>query len=364
MPQAWLRKLFGGDDPSPVAPHGRRNPKEEPRYRDERLSGAELKLAKLAVEEHFDMDGANGSQWWAAADAMVEFADRAIVPADPKEAEVLRRVEARLQSGKYQLPVLPATLLRVIELANRPEPDLKQVSDGIRTDAAVAGEVLSLVNSAAYAAASPIKDLHRAVVHVGSRRVRNLLLAVAARLTVFRSADMERAQRLWLHSLATAVLGRAIARAASSDPEEAFLAGLLHDVGKTVVLGLVTEEERANPGYRVALRTVDRLCEEGHTGTGARIAREWNLSPGLVEAIEQHHGVRPFSPPLVAITALGNDICGFLGLGCAKRATDLSRHPAFGILGLDRDRSHRLLALVPNVFGESAEFRGVVKIGG
>lgn len=300
--------------------------------------------------------------WWDVADQMVEFAERMVVSAGPAETATIEKINQRLKAGKYSLPVLPATLIQVIDHANRPEPDFKAIADLIRADAAIAGEVMSLVNSAAYASGTPIKDLQRAIIHVGSRRIRSLALAVAARLTMFRNTDQRRAEKLWVHSLATAVLARAIARATSADPEEAFLAGLLHDVGKTIILGLVAEEERSNHGLTVSDALVDKLCEECHTGAGAAIAREWKLPTLLLEAIEQHHGVRPFSPPLVATTALANDVCGFLGIGVSVRKINLGRHASFGILGLDREKAQRLLQLLPSVLGEAPEFKGVVKL--
>jgi len=306
--------------------------------------------------------GTQQKGWWDALDQMVELANRAVVVATPAEAAMVERINNRMKAGKYQLPVLPATLIKVVEHANRPEPDFKAIADCIRTDAVVAGEVMSLVNSAAYAAASPIRDLQRAIIHVGSKRIRSLALAVAARLTVYRNADQARAEKLWIHSLGAAVLSRAIARAASTEPEEAFLAGLMHDVGKSVVLGLLTEEERANPNIHISDELIEQLCRECHTGTGAAIAKEWNLQPQLIEAIEHHHGLRAASKPLVAITALANDICGLLGIGVPQRKVGLGRHAAFAILGLDREKSNRLLQLLPAVLSEAPEFKGVVKL--
>jgi putative nucleotidyltransferase with HDIG domain len=359
----WFKRLLSADAtrraPEPRKPTAK--PRERTRPSRPEPTEIDQLLAELADGNVGTMDSHTQNQWWEKADELVEFGGRAIVASDPKEAEFIERVNARLQRGDYQLPVLPAKLIQVIELGNKPDPDVQAITECIRTDAVVAGEVLSLVNSAAFAAASPIRDLQRAVVHVGPRRIRNLMIAVAARLTVFRSSDMARAQRLWMHSLAAAILARAIARAASANTEEAFLAGLLHDVGKSVILGLATEEERAMPEVRVDDAVLDRLCDETHTGVGARIGQEWKLATNLVEAIEQHHGLRPFSPPLVGVTALANDVCGFLGLGCPRRRVDLGRHTAFGILGLDRDRAGRLLQLMPGVLNDAPEFKGLIR---
>jgi putative nucleotidyltransferase with HDIG domain len=350
----WLRKVFGGAEGSAKGTTPQGNGESAPKTNSDSTTA-------IAEDENV-VSGTQTKGWWDAVDQMVDLADRAVIVASPVEAAIVQRINERLKSGKFQLPVLPNTLIQVIDHANRPEPNFKAIADCIRTDAIIAGEVMALVNSAAYAAAAPIKDLQRAIIHVGSKRIRSLALAVAARLTVFRNADQQRAERLWIHSLGAAVLSRAIARASTTEPEEAFLAGLLHDVGKSVVLGLLVEEERANPGIRVSDTLVDQLCDECHTGTGAAIAKLWNLHPQHIEAIEHHHSVRPFSPPLVAVAALANDVCGFLGIGVTQKKSNLARHPAFGILGLDREKATRLLQLLPAVLSEAPEFKGVVRL--
>ncbi|HKE01495.1 MAG TPA: HDOD domain-containing protein, partial [Planctomycetota bacterium] len=228
--------------------------------------------------------------WWEAADALAELADRAIEVPTAAEAALVARIDQRLRAEKYALPVLPETLVQVLELANRTDASIRDIAEAVQRDAVVTGEVLALVNSAAYLPASPIRDLPRAIVHVGVRRVRNLLLAVAARITVLRGADVARGRQLWMHSLATAILARAIARATASDPEEAFLAGLLHDIGKSVILGVVAEEERSSAAVVVPERLLRQLLDECHTGAGVRIARTWRLGERLEEAIEHHHG--------------------------------------------------------------------------
>lgn len=360
MSNSWFSKIFKGDSNSEQSAAGASSSSSP--AKSELTKKASVNSMGTALEDPVEGEMLQTKGWWDAADQMIEFAERAVFVAGPSEIEMVENINKRLKAGKYSLPVLPATLIRVIDHANRPEPDFKAIADIIRTDPAIAGEVMSLVNSAAYASSTPIKDLQRAIIHVGSRRIRSLALAVAARLTVFRNCDQRRAEKLWMHSLATAILARAIARASSGEPEEAFLAGLMHDVGKTVVLGLVAEEERARPKSPIPDTLVEKLFEDCHTGTGVAIAREWQLPKELQESIEHHHSLRPFSPPLVATTALANDVCGFLGIGVTARKVNLGRHAAFAILGLDREKAQRLLQLLPQVLGEAPEFKGVVKL--
>lgn len=353
---SWWKKVFGSSEPtqsdasSPV----------ESAPPAEASSDESSSPVAVAEPEPNDMNP-ESQPWWEQIDQLVAIGDRMVPVAGEKEAGIVQRVEQRLQSGNFPLPVLPFTLLKAIELSNAAEPDLAALAHCVRGDAVIAGEVMSLVNSAAYMPSQPIKDLHRAVVHVGARRARALMIGVAARLTVFRNVDTRRAQMLWAHALACGVLSRAIARASASDPEEAFLGGLLHDIGKTVILGLVAEEERANAGVAVPDSLVEKLCDEAHAGVGAKIAEQWRLHPELAEAIEHHHGLHPKSGSLVAIVSLANDVCGSLGIGVERRKVSLGNHRAFPILGLEAAKGHKLLQLLPAVLEEAPEFKGVAK---
>jgi putative nucleotidyltransferase with HDIG domain len=284
-------------------------------------------------------------------------AERAIEVASPQEAEILRRVNDLLSAGKFQAPVLPDTHLRVMEIANKPSASAAEIADCIKTDAVVATEVMSLVNSAAYMPATPIRDLTRAVVHVGVKQVRGLMFGVAMRLSVFRKADAVRAKQLWLHSLGAAVMAREIAKTSRVEPEEAFLAALLHDIGKTVILGLVADEEKRHPGVRIPDPLLWRILEEAHTAVGVRVADAWRLAPHLRQPIEMHHRVQPDSPPLVAVVSLTDDVCRKLGIGVPVLPVKFSEHPAFTALRLGRDQAHELVSRLPAVLNESPDFQ-------
>lgn len=351
MGNSWISKLFGSSE-------SQSQPGELPT--DPPATAMPKNQGKTAVLEDENLASIEQKNWWDSLDNMVELANRPILAGSPEEASVVGRVDGRLKASKYTLPVLPTTLIRVVDLANQPDVNFKAIADVLRSDAVIAGEVMSLVNSAAYATSAPIADLQRAIIHVGSRRIRGLALAVAARLTVFRNTDQKRAEKLWLHSLGTAVLARAIARATKGDPEEAFVAGLMHDVGKSIVLGLVAEDEREHAGVRVPDALVERLCDDCHTGVGAAIAKEWKLPESMAQAIEHHHDRHSYPSALVATTALANDICAFLAIGVPMRRRNLLIHPAVETLGLDPEKSRRLLQLLPSVLSEAPEFKGVV----
>jgi putative nucleotidyltransferase with HDIG domain len=274
---------------------------------------------------------------------------------------MIGRISDRLSSGRYKVPVLPGTMLRVLDVTNRRDATPKEIAGCIESDAAVAGEVISLVNSVAYMPATPIRDLQRAVVHVGVRRVRELMMAVAARLTVMRGASTNRAQDLWAHSLGVAVVAREIAQRAGGDPGEAFLAGLLHDIGKTVILDVAAEEERKHPGTSLSDGLLQRILDQFHAEAGLQVAKGWRLSDSLCESIAQHHRLVAESPRHVALVALANDVCGSLGIGVPRRPVRFEAHPAFALLGLDEVRGPMLVSTMPGVLAQAPELKGVTR---
>jgi putative nucleotidyltransferase with HDIG domain len=285
-----------------------------------------------------------------------EIAQRAIEVASPAELAIVKHVNERLEKGDFPTPVLPDTHLRVLDIINRPNAAIQDITQCVKTDAVVATEVISLVNSAAFMPAMPIRDLNRAIVHVGIKRVRSLMLGVAMRLTVFRKADAERGKQLWNHSLATAVLAREIARAGRVDVDEAFLAGLLHDIGKTVILGIVADEERRSNGIRIPAPLLWKLLEEGHTAVGVQVARAWHLSGSLADAVSNHHRVQATSHPMVATAALADDVCRVLGVGVPPMRIKFQDHPAFESLGMTGGRGPDLVTRLPEVLAASPEF--------
>src|SRR5262245_4553814 len=149
MAPGWLKKLF---QEGPSDGDGDKRSKRPRRGKE----------SFPAAKPESDAPSSGGSAtgvsvpWWERPEQLLEVGDRPVLAADPEEQQGIAKVSSRLESGQYQLPVLSSTLVKVIEFASQPDPDVKAIAESIRTDPAVTGEVLSLVNSAAYAAAAPI----------------------------------------------------------------------------------------------------------------------------------------------------------------------------------------------------------------
>lgn len=185
------------------------------------------------------------------------------------------------------LPPLPAAAARALSLARDPNSSAEDLARVVGTDPALAARVLAMSRSVTYLRRQPPRTLQEAINTVGLRALRRILIAASAR-AAYR-ADDRVAQSLWAHSLATGLaadeLGKSMAGVAAGD---AFIAGLLHDIGKLVL-------HIANPVAFATLGTFDEANERKlfgatHAEIGGRLAEKWGLEPDIVQGIREHHG--------------------------------------------------------------------------
>jgi len=153
----------------------------------------------------------------------------------------------------------------------------------------VAARIVRMANVAARAPAQPITSIIDSVNRLGAVHLRAFLLETAAR-RLFESNDRQIAEicrGLWQHSLAVALLSRdLLARAKDAQPEQGYLAGLLHDIGKPVLASLLLAAEMRLRGTRTRswfdAVTWLRLISENHRTVGVALAERWKL-PGRVQ---------------------------------------------------------------------------------
>lgn len=203
-------------------------------------------------------------------------------------------VRNRIAAGSLSIPSMPAVTMQILAQLQRPEVDLGRVADLIGRDAGLTSQLLRLSRSAAYGGRSDIKTLDQVTTFLGITRLRTAVVEVAAR-KIFRSRDPLIAQacdRLWEHSLAVGLLTRELVRLSGApvDSEASYLAGLLHDVGKPLVAGLLLDAERQLSAFEKEDRWVDgsawiACVDELHRSLGVFLATSWNLPETICAAI-------------------------------------------------------------------------------
>jgi HD-like signal output (HDOD) protein/CheY-like chemotaxis protein len=211
-----------------------------------------------------------------------------------------------------KLPTLPSTYQKLVETLRQPNSSIDDVSNVIATDPAMTARLLKLVNSAYFGLQKPVADVARAGALLGLDRIMALVLGQG----IFSDCEPPKVasfnmDALWQHSVTTAAAARHIAIAEQLDRDlvaAAFLAGMLHDIGKLVLaMGLPEQYERVlqqvgdNPG---ALHAAEMLeLQAAHTDVGAYLVGLWGLPNTIAEAIAYHED--PSQSPNVAFGLAG-----------------------------------------------------------
>ena len=233
----------------------------------------------------------------------------------------------RILEEAGELAAVPHVVLRLIQMTNDPTVTAGDLEKVILTDQAVAARVLALANSAYFGLPRKVFFVREAVVFLGFKTVRNLAMTVNAINMFLGMSDTLSVARgqLWHHSLDVALASRKVAEylhksdRADLNSEEAFTAGLLHDIGK-MVLDLAMPERYLTAVKLVNERGVrfadieDKLFPFSHAAVGAALAETWNLPNVLCDVLRYHHDpIRAeVNPNMVAAVSLGNEITDYL----------------------------------------------------
>lgn len=232
-----------------------------------------------------------------------------------KTAEINEAIRAKIK----ELPPLPTVVTKLVKIMDNERSSAEDVTKILSADQALAGQVLRLVNSSFYGMPGEISTISRAVVILGFSAVRNLATGLAVAGAVKGMGSAEDQQRFWDHAIATASAAEVIARRVDYlDPEEAFVAGLLHDIGHLLLAVTVPND------YAAVLADgpdglVDRENEQlgmAHTRAGQKLLRHWKLPPALWSAVRFHHTPKVITgkdEPLTSLVALADLVAGVHG---------------------------------------------------
>ena len=201
----------------------------------------------------------------------------------------LKTVKDRIETVQT-LATIPAVAKRLLELVANPAVTLTEISHFISSDPVLTARVLRMVNSPVYGFPGRISSVNQAVLLLGLNVVKGLLFGV----TVFDL--MQQAMiGLWEHSLGCAILSRLIAKKKGlKDPEEASIYGLLHDMGKVILVIQFPEEyekvmrEAEEKGLTVYEVESDYFSTT-HATVGAWIAEQWSFPAPIIDVIRHHH---------------------------------------------------------------------------
>lgn len=269
-----------------------------------------LMLRKIGLtEEAFDID-VRGEETVAEL----------TIPMSEVHLDNLKAISKELTASIESLPQFPANITELQRLIDDPESKISDIAHHVMQDAALTGDLLREVNSAAFMLSKRVESIVEAVKIMGMRGLRTLLFSYGTQKVLGK--ETPETKNLWRHSHRTAFYAYQLARSIRRQRDvldDVYVGGILHDMGKIIFAGMHPE----------LIDRIDSVCRSrgiptqlfedltkglNHAEIGAMIAEKWNFPERLVQTIRYHHtpeGAKPENRGVVDTVYLANSMANF-----------------------------------------------------
>lgn len=253
------------------------------------------------------------------------------------------------------LPTIPVVATKVMQLMDDENSTADDLARVVASDPAVAARVLKISNSSFYGAQRQIQTLPHAIMMLGFVTLKGVVVAASVKQVYHPYGLTEKL--LWEHSFGAGLAARLIAADLRQiNPDEAFLGGLFHDIGKQIMNFLDKEkfQEVMQRCYNdgIPFETAERMVfHYTHEEAGALVIKKWNFPEHLMKAVMAHHTLDlatdedPYLINLTNVVSLASLFCHRYGIGTLAAEEDLdvaASEPALR-LGLDEERTNALM---------------------
>jgi HD-like signal output (HDOD) protein len=261
-------------------------------------------------------------------------------PSQPK-GSIIENIISSFKRGEITLPSLPQINTKFKELTNK-GANLQDIGDLLKQDVAISSKLISLANSAYYHGAVESKTLGQAIGRLGLSTTKQYVDAICNR-TLYTTSNknfVESIEKLWEHSLSCAYASEIVSKVLNLKVTgDAFTMGLLHDIGKLVVLQIVAElQEKGKLGENVDKIELIESVDTYHGKLGATLLKGWGFSKEYLLIVMYHDdlgGADPISKELLVVH-FANLLVKSMGYDQAQQAEiDLENAESTRLLGLD-----------------------------
>jgi len=261
--------------------------------------------------------------------------------------EVDAHIARMVQNGKVKMPPFPSVLARV-QAALAKGAGAPEVARLVGVDPALSAMLLRLVNSVMFVPVTgPIVSLDRAVQRLGVKEVTRVCMSGPLGESARAAGPLQDHRRAcWSDALASAFIAAALATEHAVSPDEAYVAGLLHDFGKILALSCMEDAIAATPHLLLAGVDWMALADQHHVGLGWLMADLWGLPPPLPDVIQQHHDF-PAKSPLIEVVQICDAFLTLMNRGNVE-VKDVEKIPGIKSAG-QVARLMKLVSMLPDV---------------
>ena len=337
----WLNE--GEDGPSPGGARGR--PFVEPMVMPRENPLPDLSAA--ADQTPVNVNEIDDSQYWWHC-------PKRDPPAFPvieavNDAAVFESLKKKVESSRMAMIEIPEHIMKTVQIMGNPNFSYDEVTGLIKKSPVMTGEFLKVVNSAAYSRGVNISDLRIALPRLGRDNIKAMLFLYSSKHTVASNQTLsDLSQQIISHCNLVALISRYLSQRYFPDPDMAFLAGLLHDIGKIAIIKEISENfDFPDLDFKITEDTFDAIFPHLHAQTGRLLAKNWNINESVIGAIEHHHDYMDaefdeesqVSFYLSALVDFSDTMARILGRGRFISDVDIFHHPACLQLNLERTPS-------------------------
>ena len=269
--------------------------------------------------------------WAATADTDIEF--------------VRGELEQCIEKGELKLPVLPLAVQKVLSINSNPDFSITELSSLIHQDHTLAGHVLRVSNSSIYAGTYKISSLSQAISRLGRQAMVKIAVSITMQGEVFQVAGFkDEIKYIWHHSLASAVYAQEISDITGRSDPEMYMCGLMHQVGKPVLLRHIVEIQKR---IKILLthEEMEALLDEYHKQVGFKLASAWKMPASVKDSClyYQEPAAASNSAKAVNITHLASLLADLLMEGEDADHTPVYVDPVLAQIGISREQVDQLL---------------------
>ncbi len=251
--------------------------------------------------------------------------------------------KARKVAGQVgDFPPIPTVILESIKLLNDPTATVKAIQEQILLDQSLTAFILKVANSALYGLMKEVTTVSYAINLMGYNTAKSILTAYLSKSLYSTRGGKFIQNVLWRHSISTAVLGKTIAEHLTMPtpptPEETFIAGLLHDIGKGVLLKNKTDEfekivKLICNDKKTSIQAEQEVLSFTHVEAGYLLMQNWRFSDRIIDTLIYHHNILEYSGDnlMAPVVSLANKSSHRLDYSFDKPELELNELPVLHI---------------------------------